>query len=87
MKFPNASIFEIAIKKGNPLFSKLLDLVCNNPTELLTIDLDHKMMGSFNPCRFEMLKIVHSGKVSHSASNYKSKINGIGRIYKTYISS
>ena len=52
------SVLDIYSSKSNPLFSNLAQLVCNTDlyqTKYVEIDVDHKVMGNFNPCRFEML--------------------------------
>lgn len=53
------SVFDIFKEKNNPLFDKLLQIVCDPhkyKSQFIEIDVDHKIMGSFNPCRFEMLQ-------------------------------
>jgi hypothetical protein len=51
-------------------------------SKFVELDVDHKVMGTFNPCRFEMLQIhqkldlnrnqiSHPKNISHSSSHFK----------------
>ena len=52
------SVFDVYSSKGNPLFQRVMEMVCKTEkfeSRFVEIDVDHKVMGNFNPCRFEML--------------------------------
>ena len=49
------SIFSIYSDKENPLLQRLTERIATGTVKYVEMDIDNKIMGSFMPCRFEML--------------------------------